>query len=71
MWNGTYDVCQEANFKYAFFNVEILDESDENACEGGDIIDGIPPINMTIDTGMISCGKRGGPTFIETIRVDP
>ena len=26
---------------------------------------------MTIDSGMISCGKRGGPTFLETVRVDP
>ena len=71
MWNGTYDVCQEANFQNGYFNVKKLDESDENACDGGDIIDAIAPINMTIDSGMISCGKRGGPTFLETVRVDP
>ena len=26
---------------------------------------------MTVDSGMVVCGKRGGPTFIETNRVDP
>ena len=28
-------------------------------------------MNMTVDSGMIVCGKRGGPTFMETVRVDP
>ena len=26
---------------------------------------------MTNIAGMIACGKRGGPTFMNTIRVDP
>ena len=26
---------------------------------------------MTADAGIVICGKRGGPTFVETVRVDP
>ena len=25
---------------------------------------------MTAINGMVACGKRGGPTFLETVRVD-
>ena len=37
----------------------------------GRIIDPIPPMNMTSLTERIACAKRGGPTFLETIRADP
>lgn len=37
----------------------------------GSFIEGIPPVNMTSISGKIACGKRGGPTFLDSVRVDP
>ena len=44
-------------------------ESIDSPCDG-EVLPGIPPINMTVTTGKIICGKRGGPTFLETVRVE-
>lgn len=46
----------------------VIDEGD--SCEGEEVIESIPPINMTAIGDHIPCGKRGGPTFVESIRVD-
>ena len=61
-WNGTKDVCVEG--------LSFKPYVSEDGCRG-DIIRGIPPVDMTSITGKIACGKRGGPTFLESIRVDP
>ena len=44
--------------------------SDGDSCDGV-VIDPIPAINMTAIHDVIPCVKRGGPTFVETIKVDP
>lgn len=49
------------------FTYETFDE--ELGCDG-QFIEGIPPVNMTAISGKIACGKRGGPNFLETVRVD-
>ena len=43
---------------------------ERDLCVGEEIIESIPPINMTAIGDHIPCAKRGGPTFVETIRVD-
>jgi hypothetical protein len=44
--------------------------SEGQSCDG-EIIDPIPAISMTAIHDVIPCGKRGGPTFAETIKIDP
>ena len=44
-------------------------ESIDAPCDG-EVLPAIPPINMTETYGKIICGKRGGPTFLETVRVE-
>lgn len=61
-WEGTYDVCD---------GIDGLSVYDAKAGCDGTVIDSIPPVNMTAMTGLIACGKRGGPNFLETIRPDP
>ena len=34
------------------------------------MVDGVDPIQMTSIYDMVACGKRGGPTYLETVRVD-
>ena len=65
MWNGTHELCVDG------LDVRVFNYDDELDICDGDIRSQIKPINMTIDSGMIVCGKRGGPTFMETSRVDP
>ena len=36
----------------------------------GRIVDPIAPVNMTSLTSRISCAKRGGPIFLDTVRVE-
>ena len=45
-------------------------ENKEEFCEHGEIFEAIPPVNMTWIADVLPCGKRGGPNFIETVRVD-
>ena len=51
------------NYTYATYDRE-------NGCNGK-VIEGIAPVNMTQISGKSACGKRGGPTFLDTVRVDP
>ena len=44
-------------------------ESIDSSCDG-EVLPAIAPINMTVTNNMIICGKRGGPTFLETVRVE-
>ena len=53
----------EINGKEVFLH----EEGDE--CDG-DVIAAIPPINMNRIVDKLPCAKRGGPNFIETVRVN-
>ena len=44
---------------------------DPNEGCNGRIVDEIAPKNMTVISDNIACAKRGGPSFLETVRVDP
>ena len=48
-------------------DVFLHEEGDE--CDG-QVIEAIPPINMNRIVDKLPCGKRGGPNFLETVRVD-
>ena len=63
MWNGTYDLCKEEA------SYEVLENSDATC--NGDTKQGLPPMNMTNIFGMKVCGKRGGHSFIDEVRVEP
>ena len=61
MWNGTHELC------VTDYSVKVFNYDDElDLCDGGTIKSQIQPVNMTVDAGMIVCGRRGGPTFLET-----
>ena len=68
VWNGTYEVCvekfekSESNIGYNFITGTECD---------GNVRPGLAPVNMTSIDGMVACGKRGGPNFVDTVRVDP
>ena len=64
MWNGTHELCVDD------YGVRVFDYKDEKDICDGDIRRPIKPINMTIDSGKVVCGKRGGPTFLDTKRID-
>lgn len=68
IWNGTAEVCQEGDYRIGIYDVRELEK--DQPCDG-DIIAPIKPMNMTADGGIVICGKRGGPNFIETVRVNP
>ena len=53
VWNGTKDFCSDGEVE---------------SCNG-EMVKGIPPINMTSFSGKVACGKRGGPSFINSRRV--
>jgi len=36
----------------------------------GRVVPAIPPVNMTIISDKIACGKRGGANFLNTVQVD-
>lgn len=72
-WPGTERVCktakdkdetQESSNNFRFYSI-----SDGDSCDG-EILDPIAPIEMTAIHDMIPCARRGGPTFVETIKVD-
>ena len=63
-WPGTYDVCIDESTGA----ISKLNSGD--ACKGR-IVESLPPVNMTSLSGKVACAKRGGPTFLETVRVDP
>ena len=63
VWQGTTDLC----FKK---DVQTL-TSAENGCSDGEQIQGLSKTNMIGTEGVIICGKRGGPSFIEMKRVNP
>jgi len=44
--------------------------SEEEGCAKGEIVDELPHVNLTAISGKVACAKRGGPTFLETVRVD-
>ena len=44
VWNGTKDFCSDGEVE---------------SCNG-EMVKGIPPINMTSFSGKVACGKRGG-----------
>ena len=68
VWNGTYDVCERLNELGAIqYNIEL---NDKDGCSDGVLREGSPPINMTNIAGFTACGKRGGPNFIDTMRVE-
>ena len=66
-WNGTHEICID----YAYIAEPIIRLHTEDRDCPGKIIPEMPPINMTSITGFTACAKRGGPTFLETVRVDP
>ena len=66
-WPGTYDVCIENEI----YGGAISRFDSDIGCETGVKVDAIPPVNMTSLSGMTACGRRGGPNFVETVRVDP
>ena len=66
-WPGTYDVCIENEM----YGGTISRFDSDKGCKTGVKVDAIPPVNMTSLSGMTACGRRGGPNFVETVRVDP
>ena len=66
-WNGTHEICID----YAYVAEPIIRLHTEDRDCPGKVIKEMPPINMTAITGFTACAKRGGPTFLETVRVDP
>ena len=68
VWNGTYDLCEvTADGKQD--NYEVLKNSDATC--NGLTKQGLAPMNMTNISGMKLCGKRGGNSFIDEVRVEP
>ena len=65
-WRGTYDICKSANYTHSSY--ELMKDGDR--CTGEKIA-GLQPIEMINVGDKVICGKRGGPTFIESTRVDP
>lgn len=64
-WPGTERVCKSYAKDLPVFVA--IDEDDQ--CEG-EVIESIPPINMTAIGDHIPCGKRGGQNFVNTMRVE-
>lgn len=60
-WNGTHDVCYERDVNGGY--AQILDSKDMS-CDAT-MIPSIDPIEMIAINGAITCGKRGGTTFVE------
>lgn len=67
-WNGTHDLCLASLGKNAY-NIDVLIDNEVKSCDFT-FIEAIPPILMTSMSGMIACGKRGGPTYLDTVRVN-
>ncbi len=71
-WPGTERVCKtlknkdnpEAPNNFRFYSI-----GDNDSCDG-EVLDPLAPIEMTAIHDMIPCAKRGGPTFVETVKVD-
>ena len=58
MWNGTKEFCLNDGSQ-----LRLVERQEGIECSG-EVIQSIAPINMTVISGKIACGKRGGPTFI-------
>ena len=51
------------------YDIRVYDD-DSDECMGR-VVPPIAPINMTSISDRKACAKRGGPTFLETVRVSP
>ena len=70
VWNGTYDLCLTELDSSLYSLVVMQNEDVTCTAEGSEMIEGIPAINMTSVSGVVACGKRGGTSFLDTVRVD-
>ena len=61
VWNGTKEFCFGAA---SDSELKLTEYKSDSVCDG-EIIEPIPPMNMTVISGRLACAKRGGPTFVE------